>query len=49
MLNKLYINKNNIINNLKKIKSLSEIICVVKDDAYGLGIKNILISFIYSL
>ena len=41
MLNKLYINKNNIINNLKKVKSLSEIICVVKDDAYGLGIKNI--------
>ena len=41
MLNNLYINKNNIIKNLKKIKNISPVICVVKDDAYGIGIENI--------
>lgn len=41
MLNKLYINKGNIIKNLNKIRGISPVICVVKDDAYGLGIENI--------
>ena len=42
MLNCVRINKENIIKNLKKIRSMTPLICVVKDDAYGLGIENIL-------
>ena len=42
MISKLYISRDAIKYNLKKIKELSpEIVCVVKDDAYGLGIENI--------
>ncbi|MCP1224675.1 alanine racemase [Sebaldella sp. S0638] len=42
MLNCVKINKENIIKNLKRIRSMTPLICVVKDDAYGLGIENIL-------
>lgn len=39
----LEINRENIEKNLKKIRKINNnIICVLKDDAYGLGIKNIL-------
>lgn len=43
MLIKLEINRKNIEKNLEKIKSINKnIICVLKDNAYGLEIKNIL-------
>ena len=42
MLNCVKINTENIIKNLKRIRSMTPLICVVKDDAYGLGIENIL-------
>ena len=43
MLIKLEINKKKILENLKRIKKINEnIIWVLKDDAYGLGIANIL-------
>ena len=43
MLIKLEINKEKILRNLKRIKKINEnIIWVLKDDAYGLGIENIL-------
>lgn len=43
MLIKLEINKEKILGNLKRIKKINEnIIWVLKDDAYGLGIGNIL-------
>lgn len=43
MLLKIEIIKKNIIENLKKIKDINNnLICILKDDAYGLGIKNIL-------
>ncbi len=43
MLINMYISKFKIIKNLNNIKKINEnIICVLKDDAYGLGIKNIL-------
>ena len=43
MLIKLEINKEKILGNLKRIKKINEnIIWVLKDDAYGLGIENIL-------
>ena len=43
MLVNLEINKENLRKNLKKIRSINKnIICVIKDNAYGLGIENIL-------
>ena len=43
MLVNLKINKENLRKNLEKIRSINKnIICVIKDNAYGLGIKNIL-------
>ena len=43
MLVNLEINKENLRKNLGKIHSINKnIICVIKDNAYGLGIKNIL-------
>ena len=43
MLVNLEINKENLRKNLGKIRSINKnIICVIKDNAYGLGIKNIL-------
>ncbi len=43
MLIKIEIDKKNIEKNLIKIRKINDnIICVLKDDAYGLGIKNIL-------
>ena len=43
MLIKLEIDIENIKKNLKKIKEINQnIICVLKDDAYGLGIESIL-------
>ena len=43
MLVNLEINKKNLRKNLEKIRSINKnIICVIKDNAYGLGIKNIL-------
>ena len=42
MLNCVKINRENIIKNLKRIRNMTPLICVVKDDAYGLGIENIL-------
>ena len=43
MLVNLEINKENLEKNLEKIRSINKnIICVIKDNAYGLGIKNIL-------
>ena len=43
MLVNLKINKENLIKNLQKIRSINQnIICVIKDNAYGLGIRNIL-------
>ena len=43
MLVNLEINKENLRKNLEKIHSINKnIICVIKDNAYGLGIKNIL-------
>ena len=43
MLVNLEINKENLRKNLEKIRSINKnIICVIKDNAYGLGIKNIL-------
>lgn len=43
MLVNLKINKENLIKNLQKIRSINQnIICVIKDNAYGLGIENIL-------
>lgn len=43
MLVKLEISKNKIEKNIKKIQKINKnIICVLKDDAYGLGIENIL-------
>ena len=43
MLVNLEINKENLRKNLEKIRSINKnIICVVKDNAYGLGIENIL-------
>ena len=43
MLVNLEINKKNLRKNLEKIHSINKnIICVIKDNAYGLGIKNIL-------
>ena len=43
MLIDLEISRNKIEKNLEKIKRINEnIICVLKDDAYGLGIENIL-------
>ena len=42
MLVNLKINKENIIKNLHKIRYINQnIICVIKDNAYGLGIENI--------
>ena len=42
MLVNLKINKENLIKNLQKIRSINQnIICVIKDNAYGLGIENI--------
>jgi len=42
MLVNLKINKENLIKNLQKIRSINKnIICVIKDNAYGLGIENI--------
>ena len=42
MLVNLKINKENLIKNLHKIRSINQnIICVIKDNAYGLGIENI--------
>ena len=43
MLVQLEINKKNLLNNLKKIININKnIIWVLKDNAYGLGIENIL-------
>ena len=43
MLVNLEINKENLEKNLEKIRSINKnIICVIKDNAYGLGIENIL-------
>ena len=43
MLVNLEINKENLEKNLEKIRFINKnIICVIKDNAYGLGIKNIL-------
>ena len=43
MLVNLEINRENLKKNLEKIRSINKnIICVVKDNAYGLGIENIL-------
>ena len=43
MLVNLKINKENLIKNLQKIRSINQnILCVIKDNAYGLGIQNIL-------
>ena len=43
MLVNLEINKENLKKNLEKIRSINKnIICVIKDNAYGLGIENIL-------
>ena len=43
MLVNLEINKENLRKNLEKIRSINKnLICVVKDNAYGLGIENIL-------
>ena len=43
MLIKLEINRENIEKNLLKIEKINKnIICVLKDDAYGLGIENII-------
>ena len=43
MLVNLEINSKNLRKNLKKIRSINKnLICVVKDNAYGLGIENIL-------
>ena len=43
MLVNLEINKENLRKNLEKIRSINKnIICVIKDNAYGLGIRNIL-------
>ena len=43
MLVNLEINKENLRKNLEKIRSINKnIICVIKDNAYGLGIENIL-------
>ena len=43
MLVNLKINKENLIKNLQKIRYINQnIICVIKDNAYGLGIQNIL-------
>ena len=43
MLVNLEINKENLEKNLEKIRFINKnIICVVKDNAYGLGIENIL-------
>ena len=43
MLIKIEIDKKNIEKNLIKIRKINDnIICVLKDDAYGLGIENIL-------
>ena len=42
MLVNLKINKENLIKNLQKIRSINQnILCVIKDNAYGLGIENI--------
>ena len=42
MLVNLKINKEKLIKNLQKIRSINQnIICVIKDNAYGLGIENI--------
>ena len=42
MLVNFKINKENLIKNLHKIRSINQnIICVIKDNAYGLGIENI--------
>ena len=43
MLIKLEIDTENIKRNLEKIKEINQnVICVLKDDAYGLGIESIL-------
>ena len=43
MLVNLEINKENLEKNLEKIRFINKnIICVIKDNAYGLGIENIL-------
>ena len=43
MLIELRIDKEKIINNIEKIREINNnIICVLKDDAYGLGIENVL-------
>ena len=43
MMVNLEINKENLRKNLEKIRSINKnIICVIKDNAYGLGIENIL-------
>ena len=43
MLVNLEINSENIKKNLEKIRSINKnLICVIKDNAYGLGIENIL-------
>ena len=43
MLVNLEINKSNLEKNLKIVRSINKnLICVIKDNAYGLGIKNIL-------
>ena len=42
MLVNLKINKENLIKNLQKIRYINQnIICVIKDNAYGFGIENI--------
>ena len=42
MLVKLEINRENLKRNLEKIRSINQnVICVIKDNAYGLGIENI--------
>ena len=43
MLIELRIDKEKIINNIEKTREINKnIICVLKDDAYGLGIENVL-------
>jgi alanine racemase len=42
MLNCIKIDRKKVVKNLKRIQNMTPLICVVKDDAYGLGIENIL-------
>ena len=42
MLVNLEINRENLKRNLEKIRSINKnIVCVIKDNAYGLGIENV--------